>query len=230
VNDEDSFTQARLRMVHDQIEARGLRGQRCEHLLAALRSVPRHKFVPESQRRAAYQDGPLPIGFGQTISQPYIVALMTDLLELSGAERVLEIGTGSGYQAAVLSLLADRVYTIERHAPLADRSAEILTRLGYANVSVHCADGSLGWPNAAPFDAILVAAAAPSVPQPLLEQLAENGRLVIPLGGMEGQDLQSWRRRGSSFVAKNLVRVSFVPLRGQGGWSEGVWQNRDDAF
>jgi protein-L-isoaspartate(D-aspartate) O-methyltransferase len=152
---------------------------------------------------------------------------MTNLLRLNGQERVLEIGTGSGYQAAILAMLAAEVHTLERHASLARRAAETLTRLGYANVLVHTADGSLGWQPAAPYGAILVAAAAPEVSRVLLDQLAEGGRLVLPVGGYQGQDLQCWTRRGATFEAENIIRVSFVPLRGAGGWNERDWQGKD---
>jgi protein-L-isoaspartate(D-aspartate) O-methyltransferase len=227
LNEDAWYTQARQRMVAEQIEGRGLRGESSQRLLAAMRSVPRHCFVPENQRRAAYQDGPLPIGQGQTISQPYIVALMTHLLDLNGGERVLEIGTGSGYQAAILSVLAAEVHTLERHARLALRAAETLAQLGYANVAVHTADGSLGWQPAAPYAAILVTAAAPEVSRVLLDQLAEGGRLILPVGNYQGQELQRWTRRGAAFAAENIIRVSFVPLRGAAGWNERDWQGTD---
>lgn len=227
---EDPYTRARLKMVAEQIEARGITAAASPRLIDALRRVPRHCFVPQNQRRAAYQDGPLPIGLGQTISQPYIVALMTDLLALTGPERVLEIGTGSGYQAAVLSLLAAEVHTLEQYPPLAEAAAAILAELGYHNVTVHTADGSIGWPAAAPYDAILVAAAAPTVPPALLDQLAPGGRLVIPVGDVSGQDLQRWTRAGDSFQAESILRVSFVPLRGEAGWNERDWRARDDVY
>jgi protein-L-isoaspartate(D-aspartate) O-methyltransferase len=223
-NGDDGYLQARQRMVAEQIEGRGLRRESDHRVLAAMRAVQRHLFVPENQRRAAYQDGPLPIGQGQTISQPYTVALMTSLLDLRGKERVLEIGTGSGYQAAVLAVLADEVHTLERHARLARRAAETLARLGYANAQVHTADGSLGWLAAAPYQAILVTAAAPSVQPILLEQLADGGRLVLPVGDHKGQELQRWTRRGADFEPENIIRVSFVPLRGAAGWNEKDWQ------
>jgi protein-L-isoaspartate(D-aspartate) O-methyltransferase len=213
----DPFARQRAEMVTRQIEERGLRDSR---LLDVLRSIPRHFFVPEQQRQAAYEDRPLPIGSGQTISQPYIVALMTSLLRLTGSETILEIGTGSGYQAAVLAGLAARVHTLERHADLAERAAAVLAELEYHNVTVHCADGSLGWPDAAPYEGILVTAAAPAPPAPLLNQLSDGGRLVIPIGGHSGQVLQVWQRFGSTFETEDVIPVVFVPLRGQYGWSE----------
>lgn len=172
----------------------------------------------------AYSDGPLPIGSGQTISQPYIVALMTQLLRLKGDENVLEVGTGSGYQAAVLGKLAKQVYTIERYTELADQAAAVLQKLGLNNVRVHIGDGSLGLPEHAPFQAILVTAAAPKVPQSLLEQLDEGGRLVVPVGGRMNQFLELWERRGAKFVQDVLVPVAFVPLRGRHGWKEDSWE------
>lgn len=219
----DEFASQRSAMVAEQIEPRGLHNPR---LLAALRSVPRHHFIPEKYRELAYDDGPLPIGSNQTISQPYIVALMTDLLELNGSETVLEIGTGSGYQAGVLSRLAGFVHTIERHAELAGRAASVLAELGYTNVTVHTGDGSLGWPEAAPYPAILVTAAAPAPPPPLLAQLTEGGRLVLPAGSRFGQNLQVWQRRGEQFERRSVVPVSFVPLRGEYGWSEQEWEGK----
>ena len=218
----------RERMVAEQIEARGLRGETCRRLLAALRAVPRERFVPANQRRSAYQDGPLPIGQGQTISQPYIVALMTSMLDLNGTERVLEVGTGSGYQAAVLARLAAEVHTVERHAALARRAADALAGLGCANVHVHTGDGSLGWPAAAPYDAILVTAAAPQAPPDLLAPLRDAGRLVLPVGGFEGQVIQRWTRRGDDYACENGIRVSFVPLRGKAGWLEEDWRGAEE--
>jgi protein-L-isoaspartate(D-aspartate) O-methyltransferase len=230
MNEEAHYKEARLRMVAEQIEQRGLSSERSRRLIDAMRTVPRHCYVPDSQRRAAYQDGPLPIGHGQTISQPYIVALMTDQLELTGTERVLEVGTGSGYQAAILSLLAKEVHTLERIASLAENAAATLAQLGNANVYVHYADGSLGWQPAAPYAAILVAAAAPSVPQILLDQLTEGGRLVIPVGSYDGQTLQRWTRHGDTYESESIIRVSFVPLRGAAGWDDHEWLGKDDLF
>ena len=208
----DRFAGERHRMVQVQIEGRVLNDRR---LLEAFEEVPRHLFVPEESCYAAYEDHPLPIGFGQTISQPYTVALMTSLLELKGDERVLEVGTGSGYQAAILGLLAGEVHTIEFIPELAAHAEEILLELGYEKVKVHLGDGSLGWPESAPFPAIIVTAAAPGVPRPLMEQLAENGRLVIPVSqSWRGQLLKVITREDQKFVEKVITSVAFVPLRG----------------
>src|ERR1700693_5072704 len=177
---------ARSSMIETQIHRRGIKDSA---VLKAIISVPRHEFVPAEFRRRAYEDAPLPIGDGQTISQPYIVAAMTVALRLLGNERVLEIGTGCGYQAAILSSLAKEVFTIEYRSELATSAAERLTRLGYANVHVHCGDGTLGLPELAPFHAILVAAGAPAPPVPLVAQLAEGGRMVVPVGSLENQEL-----------------------------------------
>ncbi len=202
-------------MVNEQIARRGILDP---HLLAVMRSVPRHRFVPPDDLAWAYADGPLPIGHGQTISQPYIVALMTELLNLTSSARVLEVGAGSGYQAAVLSLLSAEVHTVEVIPELARSAEDLLRGLGYANIHVHLADGSLGWPDAAPYDGILVAAAAPEVPRPLLEQLAESGRMVIPVGGRGFQQLEVWERKGREFSNEKNISVAFVPLRGEHGW------------
>lgn len=219
MDEETRYTTERLRMVDEQLYKRDIRDPR---VLEAMRSVPRHRFVPEEHRYMAYNDGPLPIGGGQTISQPYIVALMTQLLDLTGDEKVLEIGTGSGYQAAVLSHLAQEVYSVERDPRLAEHADQVLKALGLDNVHVQVGDGSLGIPEHAPYDAILVTAAAPDVPRVLLEQLADGGRLVIPVGGRLGQYLEKWWRKGSEFSKDVLVPVAFVPLRGQYGW-ENDW-------
>jgi protein-L-isoaspartate(D-aspartate) O-methyltransferase len=213
---EAEFLEARSRMVREQIAARGVRDPR---LLAVMESVPRHCFIPSGDLAWAYADGPLPIGHGQTISQPYIVALMTALLELEAADCVLEVGTGSGYQAAVLAKMAAEVHTVELIPDLAVLASRTLADLGYANVHVHPGDGSLGWPPAAPFDGILVAAAAPSAPQPLLDQLADGGRLVLPVGGRGYQTLEVWDRDGTKFSHTKSISVAFVPLRGAHGWS-----------
>jgi len=185
-----------------------------------MERVPRHEFVPAEFRARAYEDAPLPIGEGQTISQPYIVAAMTAALGLQGNERVLEIGTGFGYQAAVLACLAREVFSVEFRAPLATQAAERLSRLGYTNVHVHCGDGTLGLPEFAPYDAILVAAAAPSVPAPLLAQLADGGRMVVPVGGVENQDLRLIERNQHAFRITVLEPCRFVPLLGAHGWKE----------
>ncbi|MFZ3080322.1 MAG: protein-L-isoaspartate(D-aspartate) O-methyltransferase, partial [Bellilinea sp.] len=184
-------------------------------------------FLPPPLRSHAYEDRPLPIGQNQTISQPYIVALMTSLLALKGEEKVLEIGTGSGYQAAILSEMARIVHSIERHQELADAARARLVRLGCYNVQVHCADGSSGWSQAAPYQAIIVTAAAAAAPKPLLEQLAEGGRLVLPVGGSQGQVLQLWTRESGRLDYQDMLPVSFVPLRGEFGWSENDWGTPD---
>lgn len=205
----DTFSFEQERMVAEQIERRGIRSQR---VLDALRSVPRHRFVPPEERPYAYDDEPLPIGFEQTISQPYMVALMSELLALNGDETVLEIGTGSGYQAAVLSRLAAQVHSVEIIPELARRSAALLADLGCANVQVHCANGSLGWPAAAPYPAIIVTAAPHSLPAPLLEQLAPGGRLVIPVGARWEQVLQLWQNTPAGPQSQDITPVAFVPL------------------
>ncbi|MBV6465130.1 MAG: Protein-L-isoaspartate O-methyltransferase [Anaerolineales bacterium] len=211
----DAYESDRKEMTRRQIAARGLRDPR---LLAAFESVPRHLFVPEEYRQRSYADGPLPIGHEQTISQPYIVALMTHLLELTGRERVLEVGTGSGYQAAILSRLAAEVHTVEIVPELFAQAERTLSELGCANVHSHLADGSLGWTAAAPYDGILVTAAAPSAPRALLDQLAEGGRLVLPVGGLGYQELEIWRKENEEFKRKSSLGVAFVPLRGEYGW------------
>jgi protein-L-isoaspartate(D-aspartate) O-methyltransferase len=205
----------RQEMVERQLRKRGIRDER---VLAAMRHVPRHEFVPPALAAEAYTDRPLPIGHQQTISQPFMVAAMTAALELSGAERVLEIGAGSGYQAAVISLLAREVHTIEMHEDLATETAERLQRLGYDNVHMHIGDGTLGWPEAAPFDAIVVTAAAPGIPPPLAAQLAEGGRLVIPVGTPDEQRLLRVDKHGSALNTRELYHCRFVPLIGQYGW------------
>jgi protein-L-isoaspartate(D-aspartate) O-methyltransferase len=213
----DEFEAVRRAMVETQLRRRGIID---ENVLAAMNTVPRHEFVPADFRNRSYDDSPLPIGEGQTISQPYIVAAMTAALYLTGSERVLEIGTGCGYQAAVLSILAKQVYTVECRSALATAAAQRLSRLGYSNVHVHCGDGTLGMPDFAPFDAILVAAAAPSVPPPLLAQLGEGGRLILPIGDAENQELQIMERRGGAFRTRTLEGCRFVPLVGCHGWKD----------
>jgi len=207
----DETEAERGRMVEQQIEARGLSDER---VLAVMRKVPRHEFVPPSARASAYEDRPLPIGHDQTISQPYIVAVMTHLADFDAKARVLEVGTGSGYQAAVLAELAAEVYTIEIVEPLATRAARTLERLGYASVHVRHGDGYRGWPKAAPFDAILVTAAAPTVPPALLEQLAVGGRLVIPVGD-RSQQLEVHTRTPSGVSVERIFPVRFVPMTGE---------------
>ena len=211
------FEKERGRMVDEQIAARGVRDPR---VLAAMRRVPRHEFMPEAMRVQAYGDHAMPIGEGQTISQPYIVALMSELLELRGDERVLEIGTGSGYQAAVLAELSRKVYTIERVKVLADRARATLDRLGYRTVAMKVYDGTYGWKEMAPFDAIIVTAAAPDVPAALVEQLTEGGRLVIPVGERFSQVLMKVVKSASGVVTQTSIPCMFVPLIGAHGWKE----------
>jgi protein-L-isoaspartate(D-aspartate) O-methyltransferase len=208
------FLDERKRMVERQLRARGINDPR---VLAAFESIPRHLFVPEESRLSAYEDCPHPIGFGQTISQPYIVAYMTQSLGLTGTERVLEVGTGSGYQAAILSCLLNEIHTIELIPSLADGASHILAILGVKNVFIHIGDGSQGWAESAPYDAIIVTAAAPHVPKSLLDQLADQGRMILPVGPSGYQELELWRREGDSFSQETLLPVAFVPLRGKEG-------------
>jgi protein-L-isoaspartate(D-aspartate) O-methyltransferase len=205
----DRFSVERRHMVETQLRARGIRDLR---LLQAMADIPRHEFVDPRYRDQAYEDHPLPIDAGQTISQPYIVALMLELLQLEPSSKVLEIGTGSGYQAAVLSQLASRVYTVERHPELARQAAETLSRLGLTNVSVVTGDGSLGLAEQAPFDAIVVAAAAAQIPPALFEQLREGGRMIIPVGPPEAQELQLVRKQGGKAMISMREGCRFVPL------------------
>lgn len=214
----DQFEAARLDMVARQIRDRGIRSAR---ILEAMGTVPRHLFVPAEWIREAYADEPLPIGEGQTISQPFMVAAMTEALSLEGNERVLEVGCGSGYQAAVLSRLAREVIAVETLPTLAAAARERLARLGYANVTVEQGDGSLGWVKCAPYDAILVTAAAPEIPRPLVDQLAEGGRLVIPVGGSKHQELLLIVKRGGRTSEQSLYSCRFVPLLGRYGWQQG---------
>jgi len=216
----DNYERDRKHMVTNQIERRGLHEER---LLAAFETVPRHLFVPQDYRYAAYDDNPLPIGFEQTISQPYIVALMTDFLELNGSERVLEVGTGSGYQAAILGIMAKEVHTLEYVPELATRADKLLKELGMDNVHCHYGDGSLGWPDDAPYKGILVAAAAPQAPNALLAQLEDDGRLVLPIGGRGLQQLEVWKRQGKEYISNSSTSVAFVPLRGEQGWDCKEW-------
>ena len=201
----------RRRMVEQQLRGRDIRS---EAVLAAMGRVQRHRFVPVEEQSGAYTDYPLPIGFGQTISQPYIVAFMTEALGQRRGETVLEVGTGSGYQAAVLAEIAARVYTIEIVAPLAEEARERLKRLGYRNVEVRAGDGYAGWPEKAPFDAVMVTAAAPRVPEPLMQQLKDGGRLVIPVGD-ESQELVVLTRTGTAYVEDRVLPVRFVPMTGK---------------
>lgn len=208
------FDEARKRMVAGQLRSRGINDRR---VLEAFESVPRQLFVPEAGKEWAYDDCPLPIGFQQTISQPYIVAYMLQALGLTGAERVLEVGTGSGYQTALLSKLVPEVHTIELIPALADRAAKALADLGVTNVFLHVGDGSHGWAESAPYNAIVVSAAAPHVPKPLLEQLASHGKMILPVGGFGGQELELWLREDDSFLHETLVAVAFVPLKMERG-------------
>ncbi len=212
------LAEARARMVDLQLRSRGIMDER---VLAAMGRVPRELFVPDSVAHLAYEDGALPIGFGQTISQPFIVATICSLLGLSGSERVLDVGSGSGYQAAVLAELAAEVVSIERVPELGESAREALRRGGYANVEVRVGDGSLGLPERAPYDAIAVAAAAPVIPPALYGQLVEGGRLVLPRGGRWGQDLVLVERASGGPVERRSVSCRFVPLLGEEGFRRG---------
>jgi protein-L-isoaspartate(D-aspartate) O-methyltransferase len=208
---EPDWTAMREQMVKTQIEARGVRDPR---VLDAMRSVPRDDFVSPEYRAEAYRDSPLPIGDGQTISQPYIVALMTELLDVGPGDKVLEIGTGSGYQAAVLSAMGVEVYTIEIRRGLCERAETLLDKLGYHSVHVHCGDGYGGWPAAAPFDGIVVTAAPERLPDPLLQQLKDGAHMVIPVGAFY-QELRVVTRTGDSFEERSVIPVRFVPMTGE---------------
>jgi len=204
------FDALRKNMVEVQLVGRG--DITDKKVIEAFLKVPRHRFVSEKLQKDAYGDYPLPIGSGQTISQPYIVALMTELMKLTGNEKVLEVGTGSGYQAAVLSRLAKEVYTIERHEQLANRANEVLADIGCSNVHVMVGDGTEGWPLRAPFDAIMVTAATEGIPQPLKDQLKEGGRIVAPLGGAFSQTLTVLERKHKKWIEKPICGCVFVPL------------------
>ena len=210
----DPLANARQQMVISQLLSSG-RGITNARVLAAMGKVPRHEFVPERLRAQAYDDHPLPIGYGQTISQPFIVAFMTEQLDPKPTDRILEIGTGSGYQAAVLAGLVAKVYTIEIVEELATRAAADLKRLGYTNVQVRAGDGYKGWPEAAPFDAIMVTCAPERVPQPLVEQLKDGGRVIIPVGPRWNQELVLLRKRGGKLERRAVLPVSFVPMTGE---------------
>ena len=216
-NQAKRWEQERAFMVEHQLLARGIDD---EAVLKAMKTVPREQFVPHEYRDSSYKDGPLPIGEGQTISQPYMVALMTQCLHLQGHEKVLEIGTGSGYQMAVLLYLTPSVYSIERLPSLAQYAADNLNSLGYKDLHIKVGDGSCGWPEEQPFDGIIVTAGAVDIPQVLKEQLADNGRLVIPVGPRYTQDLLRVTRRGNEFVTENFTACVFVPLIGKYGWKE----------
>lgn len=215
--DLQSFSKDRLEMVESQIKRRGINNER---VLQAFRTIPRHLFVPENYKADAYADHPLPIGNGQTISQPYIVALMTSNLKLTGNEKVLEIGTGSGYQTAILANLVKEVHSIERISQLSDLAERNLRVLGMGNIYLHVGDGSLGWPNNAPYDRILITAAAPEIPEIILEQLKVNGRIVGPVGGRWRQMLEVWVKEKKRINKEQILPVVFVPLRGAHGWQD----------
>ena len=219
----DSTDAARARMVDEQLSSRNIQDP---GVLDAMRKVARHAFVPEELASEAYEDRPLPIGQGQTISQPYVVALMTEALQIAPDARVLEIGTGSGYGAAILAQLGRHVVTLERHPHLATRAQATITTLGFKNIHVHVTDGTLGWPALAPYDAISVTASGPMIPQELLDQLAMGGRLVIPVGeDVNTQNLLLIERTGpNEFARTNICPVRFVPLVGARGWNhDGTW-------
>jgi protein-L-isoaspartate(D-aspartate) O-methyltransferase len=214
----DRYIKQRMKMVDTQIRARGIRDPR---VLKAMEKVPRHLFVNEALRDQAYNDNPLPIDGGQTISQPYIVALMTEALELKGSEKVLEIGTGSGYQAAILAELVDHVFSIDRIASLAGNARRLLESLNYYNIAIRVGDGTLGWKDEAPFDAVMVTAGAPDIPKTLVEQIAVGGRLVVPVGGRHSQVLIKLTRLSESahdVKKEDLGGCRFVDLIGEYGW------------
>ncbi|SDO47615.1 protein-L-isoaspartate(D-aspartate) O-methyltransferase [Desulforhopalus singaporensis] len=212
----DQYQKARLRMVQEQLLSRDIVDQR---VLKTMEEVPRHWFVDDAMRVRAYGDHPLPIGAGQTISQPYIVASMTQSLRLKGDETVLEIGTGSGYQAAVLSRLCRQVYTVERVNSLLVSARKVFDKLRYYNIQAKFDDGTLGWPEKGPFDAIIVTAGGPEIPEPLVEQLSENGRLIIPVGDQHVQELQLLEKKDGRVTVTTLAGVRFVNLVGKYGWS-----------
>jgi protein-L-isoaspartate(D-aspartate) O-methyltransferase len=216
-NADDSFEAQRRQMVEGQLRRHGIRAER---VLDVMGTVPREAFVPEHLLDRAYADGALPVEHGQSISQPYMVALMTEALELEGRERVLEIGTGTGYQAAILAALCAAVYSVERIPELAEGARQRLAALGITNVEISVGDGTLGWPEHAPFDGIIVTAGAPEAPRPLLEQLADGGRLVIPVGDRFAQTLMVYVRRRGTTSERALCACKFVPLVGACGWPE----------
>jgi protein-L-isoaspartate(D-aspartate) O-methyltransferase len=217
-NDAAQFATQRELMVARQLRARGISDER---VLAAIARVPRHLFLAEEYRDQAYEDHPVAIGEGQTLSQPYIVAIMLQALSLAGSEKVLEVGTGSGYQTALLAELGGEVYSVERHASLSASAERVLADLGYRNVHLVVGDGSQGLPDRAPFGGIVVSAAAPTIPAALFEQLAENGRMVIPVGPAHAQELQLVRKRSGEAEVDNLEGCRFVPLVGSQGYPEG---------
>jgi protein-L-isoaspartate(D-aspartate) O-methyltransferase len=211
------FSIAREKMVKNQLIPRGIKDER---VLEAMGKIPRHLFIEEALAGEAYNDHPVPIGEKQTISQPYIVALMTETLELKGDENTLEIGTGSGYQTAILAELSSRVYTVERIKSLLVNARKLLAELGYSNILFKAFDGTLGWNEYAPFDAIMVTAGAPSLPEPLMDQLADNGRMIVPVGDRYSQELIKVIRKGNSLKQENLGGCRFVNLIGVHGWPD----------
>jgi len=211
----DNFAEQREKMVSDQLIKMHIYDRR---VLDAMREIPREQFVPETKRKKAYKDGPIRIGCGQTISQPYVVALMSELLRLTGTERILEIGTGSGYQTTILARLASEVFSVERYRPLAHRARELFRKNHIVNVHIKVGDGSIGWQKHAPYDGIIVTAAAPEEPPPLLEQLADGGRLVIPVGTRSHQVLKLIRRENDRYITTGHCGCRFVPLVGEYGW------------
>jgi len=215
VSPPSTFDINRERMIEEQLVARGITDQR---ILEAMRTVPRHLFVEDAFQAHAYGDFPLPIGSGQTISQPYIVALMSLTLQLTGTEKVLEIGTGSGYHAAILSRLCQKVYTVERIDGLVGRARKVFDRLRYHNIISRIDDGTVGWPSEAPFDRIIVTAGGPRIPEPLIAQLADPGRLVMPVGGQDVQELQVVDKREGNITVTTIEQVRFVDLIGAHGW------------
>lgn len=216
-NKERDYKTLRENMVEFQIKSRAIVEKR---VLEVMREIPRHLFVQEGQKPYAYEDYPLPIGEGQTISQPHIVALMTEALQLKGDEKVLEVGTGSGYQAAILSKLSKEVYTIEKVKSLALKSERLFEELGYENIKVKVDDGTEGWKENSPYNGIIVTAGAPKIPEPLIEQLAENGRIVIPVGGSFSQDLIVGEKIKGKLIKKAICGCVFVPLIGKHGWEK----------
>ncbi len=209
------FAKLQERMVEEQLIPRGISDL---NVLNTLKKVERHRFVPKEYLTSAYSDHPLPIGSGQTISQPYIVALMTETLQLAGKEKVLEIGTGSGYQTAILAELSAMVYSVERIPSLAESALKTLSELGYKNIEIDVSDGSLGWQEHMPYEAIIVTASCPGEPKALLNQLADGGRLVVPIGGAFRQVLTLFKKRGNSLTAREICGCVFVPLVGKEGW------------
>lgn len=212
----DQYGTGRERMVQEQLRSRDITDER---LLAVMLEVPRHCFVDDALRGRAYGDHPLPIGAGQTISQPYIVAYMTQALQLTGVEKVLEIGTGSGYQTAILSRLCSQVYTVERINSLLAGARKTFDQLRYYNIRAKLDDGTVGWPENGPYDAIIVTAGGPAIPEPLIEQLADPGRLIIPVGNQHVQELQLLEKKDGQVTVTNLASVRFVDLVGEYGWN-----------